>query len=62
MYLIGVIWVLDYLITEDWAGKRARKYMFSIENLAWRDSIEFNNLPNAEKRNEWWKSYVVPTL
>lgn len=48
--------------TEDWSGKRARKYMFSIENLAWRDSIEFNNLPNAEKgmnggRVMWFPPY-----
>lgn len=49
---------------EDWAGKRARKYMFSIENLAWRDSIEFNNLPNAEKgmnggRVMWFPPYEL---
>lgn len=28
-----------------------KKYMFSIENLAWADSEEFNNLPNCEKGN-----------
>ena len=41
---------------------RVKKYMFSIENLAWRDTDEFNDLPACEKgpnggRVMWFPPY-----
>lgn len=41
---------------------RARKYMFSIENLAWKDSPEYNDLPAYEQgsnggRVMWFPPY-----
>jgi outer membrane protein OmpA-like peptidoglycan-associated protein len=42
--------------------KRARKFMFSLENLAWRDSEKFTDLPSCEKgpnngRIMWFPPY-----
>ena len=36
-------------VVEGFGEKRARKYMFSLENLAWRDSSPFKDLPPCEK-------------
>ena len=42
--------------------ERVKKYMFSIENLAWRNTPEFSDLPNCEKgsnggRVMWFPPY-----
>lgn len=47
-----------------YTDKRARKYMFSLENLAWRDSALFKDLPNCEKgpndgRIMWFPPYDI---
>jgi outer membrane protein OmpA-like peptidoglycan-associated protein len=49
---------------EAFSGNRARKYMFSIENLAWRDSTSFDKLKNCEKgmnggRVMWFPPYDI---
>ena len=49
---------------EGFGEKRARKYMFSIENLAWRDSRQFDELPSCEKgmnggRIMWFPPYDI---
>lgn len=49
---------------EAFGEKRARKYMFSLENLAWRDSVQFTNLPACEKganggRIMWFPPYDI---
>ena len=51
-------------VTEAFGEKRARKYMFSLENLAWRDSQQFTDLPNCEKgfnggRVMWFPPYDI---
>ncbi len=51
-------------VVEAFGEKRARKYMFSIENLAWRDSSQFNELPPCEKganggRIMWFPPYNI---
>ena len=51
-------------VVEAFGEKRARKYMFSIENLAWRDSAQFNELPPCEKgsnggRIMWFPPYNI---
>jgi hypothetical protein len=51
-------------VVEAFGEKRARKYMFSIENLAWRDSAQFNDLPPCEKgsnggRIMWFPPYNI---
>ena len=45
-------------------GGRVKKYMFSIENLAWKETPEFTNLPEAEKgpnggRIMWFPPYEL---
>ena len=50
--------------TEAFGEKRARKYMFSLENLAWRDTAQFTDLPNCEKgfnggRVMWFPPYDI---
>ena len=50
--------------TEAFGERRARKYMFSIENLAWRDSELFRDLPDCEKgpnggRIMWFPPYDI---
>lgn len=50
--------------TEAFGEKRARKYMFSLENLAWRDSQLFKDLPDCEKgpnggRIMWFPPYDI---
>ena len=49
-------------VVEGFGEKRARKYMFSLENLAWRDSQPFTDLPPCEKgsnggRIMWFPPY-----
>jgi hypothetical protein len=49
---------------EAFGEMRARKYMFSLENLAWRDSKQFVDLPNCEKgpnggRIMWFPPYDI---
>jgi hypothetical protein len=49
---------------EAFGEKRARKYMFSLENLAWRDSPQFDDLPSCEKgmnggRVMWFPPYDI---
>lgn len=49
---------------EAFGEKRARKYMFSLENLAWRDSQKFAELPSCEKgsnggRIMWFPPYDI---
>ena len=49
-------------VVEGFGEKRARKYMFSLENLAWRDSLPFKDLPPCEKgpnggRVMWFPPY-----
>lgn len=49
---------------EAFGERRARKYMFSIENLAWRDSKQFIDLPACEKgsnggRIMWFPPYDI---
>ena len=49
-------------VVEAFGEKRARKYMFSIENLAWRESALFTDLPACEKganggRIMWFPPY-----
>ena len=49
---------------EAFGEKRARKYMFSLENLAWQDSTQFNDLPSCEKgmnggRIMWFPPYDI---
>ena len=51
-------------VVEAFGEKRARKYMFSIENLAWKDSSQFNELPPCEKgpnggRIMWFPPYEL---
>ena len=51
-------------VVEAFGEKRARKYMFSLENLAWRDSAQFNELPPCEKganggRIMWFPPYNI---
>ena len=45
-------------------GGQVKKYMFSLENLAWKDTLEFSNLPEAEKgpnggRIMWFPPYDI---
>jgi hypothetical protein len=45
-------------------GGSVKKYMFSLENLAWKSTPEFNNLPEAEKgpnggRVMWFPPYEL---
>lgn len=45
-------------------GGQVKKYMFSLENLAWKDTPEFSNLPEAEKgpnggRIMWFPPYDI---
>lgn len=52
------------ITTEAFGQRRARKYMFSLENLAWRDSTQFDNLPDCEKgfnggRIMWFPPYDI---
>jgi hypothetical protein len=49
-------------VVEGFGEKRARKYMFSLENLAWRDATLFKDLPPCEKgsnggRIMWFPPY-----
>lgn len=49
---------------EAFGEKRARKYMLSLENLAWRDSVQFTELPACEKgpnggRVMWFPPYDI---
>ena len=51
-------------VVEAFGEKRARKYMFSIENLAWRESRLFTDLPACEKganggRIMWFPPYNI---
>ena len=51
-------------VVEAFGEKRARKYMFSLENLAWRDSAQFRDLPPCEKgsnggRIMWFPPYNI---
>jgi hypothetical protein len=51
-------------VVEAFGEKRARKYMFSIENLAWRESRLFADLPPCEKganggRIMWFPPYNI---
>lgn len=50
--------------TEAYGERRARKYMFSLENLAWRDSALFRDLPFCERgsnggRIMWFPPYDI---
>ena len=50
--------------TEAFGERRARKYMFSLENLAWRNSAQFRELPFCEKgsnggRIMWFPPYDI---
>lgn len=52
------------IVTEDYGEKRARKYMLSLENLAWKGSDEEVSLPPCEKgpnggRIMWFPPYDV---
>jgi len=51
-------------VVEAFGERRARKYMFSIENLAWRESTLFTDLPACEKganggRIMWFPPYNI---
>lgn len=51
-------------VVEAFGEKRARKYMFSIENLAWREAKLFADLPPCEKgsnggRIMWFPPYNI---
>jgi hypothetical protein len=51
-------------VVEAFGEKRARKYMFSIENLAWREARLFADLPPCEKgsnggRIMWFPPYNI---
>lgn len=60
--MLGQDGVRDRFADKNFDQIRARKYMFSIENLAWKDSDEFNNLPPYEQgsnggRVMWFPPY-----
>jgi hypothetical protein len=47
--MLGQDGIRDRFADKNFDKNRARKYMFSIENLAWKDSDKYNDLPAYEQ-------------
>lgn len=59
---VNTNYITDNADQGELGGKRATKYMLSIENLAWKDYEEFDELPECEKgvnggRVMWFPPY-----
>jgi len=60
--MLGQDGIRDRFADKNFDKTRARKYMFSIENLAWKDSDKYNDLPTYEQgsnggRVMWFPPY-----